>query len=437
MVRISLVAVVILAAGCDTPKAPDAHEPEAPANVASHASVEPPVEQPVEPAVHGRVRMIDGQRVVNLWGNAEQRGYAHGYLLRTEIIDVVEGYVFEALDPKLFASLAPVYAANAHIDDSLRLEAKAMVAGMRSAGGVEIAGLSRELTAADILLMNAMTDLVAVGCSSVSAWGRATADDPELAGALAVVRNLDWTANEALLRSQTVMVFDPQESDQQPLVSIGFAGYLGCLSCMNEAGVTTLFNMGYGKGAGSRLQAASGFAPANLLLRTAIQARDVDGDGQATAQDIVHTLKSATHIGSYIVHVLEPPQQAAARGAQPAQVAEVEAAGVAFRTPEQGSKLGGEMLAATNHLRVRQTPQPGRRYREIERTASKAGQSVNRDALWTLGERVQISADVVHTLLFVPERGEVRVKLRAPGKAMADSPGPVVYTWDQLIARTN
>ncbi len=373
--------------------------------------------------------------MVNLWGTASQRGFAHGYLLRSEIIDVVDGYVLAALDPAVFSGLAPVYNANAKIDANLREEAAAVIDGMRKAGGAEVPGLGRELTAADLLLMNAMTDLVAVGCSSVSAWGKATADDPTLGGALAVVRNLDWAANPALLRSQTVMVFDPAEPGQQPVVSVGFAGYLGCLSCINEAGVTTLFNMGYGDGVGSKLQAASGFAPANLLLRTAMQAVDVDGDGEATAADIVHTLKSSTHIGSYIVHLVEPPKLAAKHGRSPAQVAEVEAAGVAVRAPEASSKLGENMLAATNHLRARQAPEPGRRYRQIEQTAARSQQSVDREGLWQLGEQVQIAKNVVHTLLFVPERGEVRVKFRAPGKSMADSPQPVAYTWETLVAR--
>jgi len=383
--------------------------------------------------IHGRVRMVEGQRLVNLWGTPQQRGYAHGHLLRAQILDVVEGYVLEALDPKLFSKLGGIYDASAQIDDSLRQEAAALVAGMQDAGGAEVAKLGRELTAVDILLMNAMTDLVAVGCSSISAWGEATAGDPELAGTLAVVRNLDWAANPALLRSQVAMVHEPDAAGQQAVVSVAFAGYLGCLSCMNRAGVTSLFNMGYGDGVGSRARLAMGFAPANLLLRQAMQARDIDGDGKSTGADIIQTLQSAKHAGSYLVHVLEPPASAAARGVSPAQVVEVEAEGVAVRAPEEGSKLGGQVLAATNHLRVRQAPKPGRRYREIERTLSQAQHNVDRAGLWSLGERVQISEDVVHTLMFVPEKGEVRVKLRAPEQRMASSPEPVVYTWEVLL----
>ncbi|MGB1276450.1 MAG: C45 family autoproteolytic acyltransferase/hydrolase, partial [Nannocystaceae bacterium] len=413
-VALGCLTVTMVPSGCDRAQPPGPRVKDAEADKSSVSTPAPvPVPGPeADREIHGKVRMVDGQRLVNLWGTPQQRGYAHGYLLRAQVLDVVDGYVLEALDPKLFTNLGGVYDASAQIDAGLRQEAAAMIAGMKAAGGAQVAKLGRELTAVDILLMNAMTDLVAVGCSSVSAWGEATAADPELAGALAVVRNLDWAANPALLRSQVVMVYEPDDAEQQPVVSVAFAGYLGCLSCMNRAGVTSLFNMGYGEGVGSRTRLAMGFAPANLLLRQAMQARDIDGDGKSTAADIVEALEAGKHAGSYLVHVLEPPKQAASRGAPPAHVVEVEAEGVAVRAPEESSKLGGHVLAATNHLRKRQAAKPGRRYREIERTVSKARQAVDQPGLWSLGERVQISADVVHTLMFVPEKGEVRVKLR-------------------------
>ena len=157
-------------------------------------------------------------------------------------------------------------------------------------------------------------------------------------GRLAIVRNLDWSASPALLESQVIIAYAPSGEDAQPLVSVAFAGYLGCLSCMNAAGVGALFNMGYGEGHASLAEAAAGFSPANLLLRSALQARDLDGDGLSTAEDVASALTHARHAGSYIVHLVEPVKLAEAAGRSPARVLEVEAAGVTSRGPEASAE---------------------------------------------------------------------------------------------------
>lgn len=71
---------------------------------------------------------------------------------------------------------------------------------MEPAGGAHVPRLGRDLRATDLLVLDAMTDLLAIGCSSVSAWGPATKGDPALAGAPAIVRNLDWSNDAARSR---------------------------------------------------------------------------------------------------------------------------------------------------------------------------------------------------------------------------------------------
>ena len=57
---------------------------------------------------------------------------------------------------------------------------------MREHGGAEIPALGRELVVDDLLALNAMTDLVAIGCSSLSSWGAGVTEDRD--GAPMVVR---------------------------------------------------------------------------------------------------------------------------------------------------------------------------------------------------------------------------------------------------------
>lgn len=420
------VAVLAIPFGCRQPEpdpAPPSPEPNADAPAVARATPDPP---PTDDAVHGELTEVAGQRVLRLWGTPRQMGFAHGKLLRDGITEIVEGYALGVIRREVLESAAGVYDAVADIPAPLREEAEGIVEGMRAAGGARIESLDRDLTARDLLVLNAMTDLLSIGCSSVSAWGAATAGDPSLAGAPAIVRNLDWSDDEELLRNQIVIAYAPTDPARQEVVSVAFAGYIGCLSCMNEAGVTALFNMGYGEGAADLGSALAGFAPANLLLRDLMSRRDVDGDGRTSADDIEAGVREATHAGSWILHVVEPSDAQRARA--PARVLEVEADGVVRRDPDD--TLGPEMLAATNHLRAKDSPRPGARWRTIERrTATRA---TDREALWSLGAEIRLDA-VVHSVLAEPDAHRISVWLRRPGDPPHTATAPVAHEWPALF----
>ncbi len=427
-VRALAVGLGVAACASPAPRSAPAPHHKAAASRASDNAASAPVAVAAEQAVHGKLRTVAGQRVLHVWGTGFEMGYAHGNLLRAEILQVIDDYALAAVPPATFVAAAPIFMATADISPALRQEAEGVISGMVAAGGADSTGLQRPLTAADILLLNAITDLVAIGCSSVSAWGGATAADPRLAGELAVVRNLDWTASPALLANQLIIVYEPSAHELQPVVSVAFAGYLGCLSCINEAGVTALFNMGHGDGAADLDQAAAGFAPANLLLRELLSAT-------TTADAVTQQLQGRRHAGSYIVHVVEPAAAAATRGQAPARVLEIEATGVAMRQTEAASRLGSEVLAATNHLRATGKPQACSRYRKIESTVDTKARRLDVDGLWALGESVRIDPDVVHTLLVIPSERSVQVRFREPGRSMHDAPPAVTHRWDDLMTK--
>jgi hypothetical protein len=276
-----------------------------------------------------------------------------------------------------------------------------------------------------------MTDLLAVGCSSVSAWGAAAVG--ELAGKPAVVRNLDWSEDADLLENQIVLVTMPSDPSRRAIVSVAFAGYIGCLSCVNDAGVTALFNMGYGEGAAGLAGAVAGFSPANLLLRDALERDDVDGDSRATGMDVETAVREASHVGSWILHVLEPGAVAGELDRAPARILEVEADGVMLRSPAEGT-LGPDLLAATNHMRSKAEPRECSRYDRIEARAVSSQRRFDRDALWDLAVDVRLS-EVVHTMLVEPDSRRIALWLRRPGERAKSPSEPAVHEWATLVAR--
>jgi hypothetical protein len=299
------------------------------------------------------------------------------------------------------------------IADSLRDEAAGVIEGMRAAGGARIERLGRELAVADLLALNAMTDLVAIGCSSVSAWGDAVEGEGPV-----VVRNLDWTDDPELLANQVVIVTMPDDPQRRPLVSIGFAGYIACLSCINEAGVTALFNMGYGDGAAAPTAALAGFAPANLLVRDALERG-------ATADDVEQAVRAGTHVGSWILHVVEPNADV------PARVLEIEADGVVTRRPGADA-LGDRLLAATNHLRAKDEPRACNRYDRIAASARRHRDGFARDELWTLATKLRLS-EVVHTMMVELDTRRISVWLRAPAERDDAARPPATLDWATLV----
>lgn len=366
--------------------------------------------------------------MLRAWGTPTQMGRAHGALLRTEILEIVDGYALDVIPPATLEAAGLLYGTAAEVPPRLLQEAEGVIAGMKAAGGAHVPRLDRELRATDLLVLNAMTDLLAIGCSSVSAWGGATEGAPELGGAPMLVRNLDWSEDPELLRNQVIFVFRPDDPERQPVVSVAFAGYLGCLSCMNETGVAALFNMGYGDGAAGATEALRGFSPANLLLRDALEQRDVDGDGKATADDVEAVWRNHQHAGSYILHVIEPRREGVPA---PARVLEVEADGVVSRHPDS-SELGGRMLAATNHLRDKAPPSECSRYAKVERAAAAATHRFDRETLWNLGTKLRLP-EVVHAVLVEPESRRFAVWLRASGQPPEARDPPVTHAWSALV----
>lgn len=378
--------------------------------------------------VNGELVNSNGQQILRVWGTPAQMGRAHGFLLREGILEIVDSYALDVIPPATLDAASVLYSTAADVPPRLVQEAEGMITGMKDAGGAHVPRLGRELRATDLLVLNSMTDLLTIGCSSVSAWGAATQGVPELAGAPMLVRNLDWSEDPDLLRNQVIFVFQPDDPTRQPVVSVAFAGYIGCLSCMSEAGVAALFNMGYGDGAAGPTQMLGGFAPANLLLRDALEQRDVDGDGLATTDDVEGIWRKKRHAGSYILHMLEPRREGVPA---PARVLEVEADGVVTRHPED-SELGGRMLAATNHLREKTAPSECSRYERVERTAAAADHRFDRETLWQLGTTLR-QPTVVHTVLVEPEAHRLGVWLRTPGQAAEANKAPSTHTWASLV----
>ena len=168
--------------------------------------------------------------VVKVWGTHKERGYAYGYLLGDRIREVYEGYIGQVFKAHIAKAKRLIESKKLlNIDSKYIDECKAIIEGMNAAGFD-----TKDFDYLDLLVANSFLDLRGLvgsnaepnGCSSLMAWGEAT-QGTNLEGKSIITRNLDWTVAPKLIKNNLILIHLPSEEDEQPWLSIGYAGLQG------------------------------------------------------------------------------------------------------------------------------------------------------------------------------------------------------------------
>lgn len=179
---------------------------------------------PCDGAAAPTTELHDGLRVVRLAGTPYELGWQHGSALRDEIRDAVRA-ILGHFRRYLHVPLMRTVAANWWLGSAWR-RARPFTAGayleelrgLADGAGVPLVELHR---------LHAIPERT-YSCANLAAWGRATVD-----GRLVHVRNLDWTIEAGIQRYAAVFVVRPQ--GKHAFVSLGWAGFIGVLTGINEA----------------------------------------------------------------------------------------------------------------------------------------------------------------------------------------------------------
>ncbi|MBD3349164.1 MAG: T9SS type A sorting domain-containing protein [Candidatus Eisenbacteria bacterium] len=317
--------------------------------------------------VNGHVQTFDGKPVLTVWGTHSERGHAAGYLTGEEGKEVFEDYFIGYCcggSGAVYSFLRTQYENNYAADAKYEDEAQGIISGMADASvDLYVATLGRDMDATDILVANCIVDLSGrmaadpFACSSMSSWGSSTLADPVLAGHLVLTRLLDWSRHSTLTDNPLLTVHFPSEADEQPWLSVGYAGLFGALSAVSESGVSAFLNMG-NNSSGS---GGAPYHPILLSVRNGIETTDYDGDGEHTPADVTAAVADRARNIDTIVHVTKDEGQ----NSRPIIIESNNAAGVAVRDQTDNTQVPGEHLAATNHFRVLYSPVSCNRYSAI------------------------------------------------------------------------
>ncbi len=393
-----------------------------------------------ETAVNGTLRDGGDHQVLHVWGTHYEMGYAHGYLLAERVKALAEGYILPmfGLSAAEYEDVQWLMLTILEIPAPIQEEAQGVIDGVEAAGvPLYVEALDRDLTPDDLLLANAAADLFGVefGCSSVSAWGAATAGDPELEGELAMARDLDWDygGGAADIRDfGLVIAYHPTGEGEQRWVSVAMPGYIFCLSCFSEAGVGAFQNQGNHGTHLFDIDQDPIPRPINLSMRLAIESADRDGDGRQTIDDVVHEVSSVGRIGTYEIHLISPAE----RSDPPAAILEANNGGWALRLPDDDPLPAPDCVATTNHHRELYPPVGCDRYDTIVQMVDDAGGAMTLDRLWDIEKAASWSnwgSGTVQTMRVVPATRRLDVAFADHADA-APYRTPTSYEFEWLFA---
>jgi isopenicillin-N N-acyltransferase like protein len=169
---------------------------------------------------NGRLEMVDGTRVLVLKGTPEEMGRQHGALLKKDVRELVDQMLFgvgvgSSFDKGTWV-LGEIEAAqsrlNLFMDERYYREMDALA---------NAAGLPRE----EVRLANFFPELF--HCSGFALFGQATVDGRMYHG-----RILDYLRGLGLEQNAVVMVLQPDKGNAW--VNVGYAGFIGSVTAMNE-----------------------------------------------------------------------------------------------------------------------------------------------------------------------------------------------------------
>ncbi len=304
---------------------------------------------------HGTLIWLRGLPVLQLWGTAEERGFAHGYLVGRQIKDFFEFYIIEDSwrSAKRYQEVfVPFLEGHLNCPKEFLRECDAVISGMKASGmDMHVDTLERDFNRTDLLAINAYIERRAAfpganpsSCTQFAFWGSQT-EGTELNGGLIAARNMD---GECDVRKVTVSHFlvyavNPSESGHKRWVSTMWPGFVGTISGINEEGLYSMENAG-GSGPGP---VPDGIVPCSWIQRTILEKQGRNASPESVfkmMKPFACSTGGITAAGSIILWAVPYRDQES-----PAFIYEGGRTGFAIRTPSDVRPLDHTNIMASNH----------------------------------------------------------------------------------------
>lgn len=306
---------------------------------------------------HGALVWKKDLPVLQLWGTAEERGFAHGYLAGRQIIDFFEFYIIEdnwGSAKSYQDTFVPFLEGRFRYPPEFLRECESVIKGMRASGiDMKVEVLGRDFNRTDLLAINAYIEKRAAfpsparspsSCTQVAFWG-ARSQGGTLNGGLVAARNMDGECDIRKVTVSHFLVFavDPAEPGRKRWVSTMWPGFVGTISGVNEEGLYSMENAG-GSGPGP---VPEGIVPCSWIQRLILERQGREATPEsvlAMMRPFVCSTGGITAAGSIILWAVPFAGQDA-----PAFVYEGGRTGSGMRTPAEVWPADHASIMASNH----------------------------------------------------------------------------------------
>lgn len=349
-------------------------------------------------ALHGRLEVHDGLRILRTWGTPEQRGYAHGRLLGDDVAATAAAEFGKRFGrrPQLLETARRSLERNIAWPEPVRQEIEALWRGLQDSGAsLRIEELDRDLDLQDLLLANALDVYGLMGCSGCTVWG----DDVDGGGVL-TGRNFDWPFTGPHMVDQTLLLVQ-HLPEGRAVASVTWPGYVAVVTGVSSEGVAAFLHVG---------SAQITYVPEPDSWPTAVAARaileqlaaDAGSPGLERAQELLGYTSAPA---GYITRVVLPR---VAAGTAPVGVFEADRNKV-LRAPMERCEV------VTNHFQGRDDGRPASRdstdrhkqIREGLTAALEREQALGPAVIWQQLQAVQRGGGrafgTLHSLVFRAE----------------------------------
>lgn len=303
--------------------------------------------------VNGEITFSNDQlQVIKVWGTHQERGYAQGFLLAENMIDIFENYIIPEFGS--YYDIARDFVAGS---DHLAVDSIYIYEAISLANGINDANISEtQFDYLDVLVANLFLDLpnffgkklnFYTGCSSFMSWGEATLDT-DLNGKSVITRHNDYYPDQVILRNQVIVVHFPDEPNTQSWLLIGFAGQISVGSGINSSGMAVMINTLADCNAPAQFNQA--YNSISFSLRKALETYDYNNDGSNNVLDINEIIldNSAGYSDSWIITGIAPSIEM--NDEHIATVIEIspESPTVTIRNTDYQDQIPGKSLYAAN-----------------------------------------------------------------------------------------
>ncbi|MBC8375107.1 MAG: T9SS type A sorting domain-containing protein [FCB group bacterium] len=389
--------------------------------------------------VNGDVSIINGVEVVRLWGTHYERGYAQGYLMPEKAEETFTGFAldnFFAYYDIDYPTARQFFLDNYVVEQKYIDEAVGTIDGMVAADySLYNESLGRDLDHLDWLVMTGLTEYAFmptlsgvpsyenIHCSTLSSWGSATQDDPELRGAMVVTRNFDWITENYPNDQYNLTIHYPSEADELNWIQPSFfPGAINVNGAINELGFAVFNNDGnfYSNSNVTNLY------PSQLTWRNCIEMEDGNGDGTHNLDDYVWQRDQHTYLYPSIVTCVSPDS---------AIILETNNSGATQRSVVDNVVINGNNLAATNHFRELYAPTACSRFSNIKDSLN-ANSNLTIERSWDMmGAAAGVSFNQ-QKIEYIPAHNILKYAYVGADGTPAYQMEPAIFNTDFLFSQT-